>query len=139
MEKRLSGQIPVWPDKNRHVTSGAVSQTEGHGAVESLGGDLVEVKLGGDKLIEEGAGNLLELAGRINTDKMNDPSFMMVLVGVGDYAYRRKDGIYIIYSTYRLFEGLSLALPGGVRLRTLIAGDVGMALARKRQGFLPTI
>lgn len=57
---------------------------------------LVEVKLGGDKLIEEGAGNLLELVGRINTDKMNDPSFMMVLVGVGDYAYRRKDGIYIV-------------------------------------------
>ena len=126
-------------DKNRHVTSGAVSQTEGHRAVESLGGDLVEVKLGGDKLIEEGAGNLLELAGRINTDKMNDPSFMMVLVGVGDYAYRRKDGIYIIYSTYRLFEGLSRASSDGVRLRTLIAGDVGMALARKRQGFLPTI
>ena len=100
---------------------------------------LVEVKLGGDKLIEEGAGNLLELAGRINTDKMNDPSFMMVLVGVGDYAYRRKDGIYIIYSTYRLFEGLSRASSDGVRLRTLIAGDVGMALARKRQGFLPTI
>ncbi len=57
---------------------------------------LVEVKLGGDKLIEEGAGNLIELAGRINTDKMNAPSFMMVLVGVGDYAYRRKDGIYIV-------------------------------------------
>ena len=95
--------------------------------------------MGGDKLIEEGAGNLLELAGRINTDKMNDPSFVMVLVGVGDYAYRRKDGIYIIYSTYRLFEGLSRASSDGVRLRTLIAGDVGMALARKRQGFLPTI
>lgn len=57
---------------------------------------LVEAKLGGDRLVEEGVGNLLELAGKINTEKMNAPSFMMVLVGVGDYAYRRKDGIYIV-------------------------------------------
>lgn len=57
---------------------------------------LVEVKLGGDKLINEGAANLLTLASKINTEKMNDPSFMMVLTGTGDYAYRRKDGVYVV-------------------------------------------
>ena len=57
---------------------------------------LVEVKLGGDKLINEGAENLLTLAGKINTEKMNDPSFMMVLTGTGDFAYRRKDGVYVV-------------------------------------------
>ena len=57
---------------------------------------LVEVKLGGDKLINEGAENLLTLAGKINTDKMNEPSFMMVLTGTGDFAYRRKDGVYVV-------------------------------------------
>lgn len=57
---------------------------------------LVEVKLGGDKLINEGAANLLTLAGKINTEKMNEPSFMMVLTGTGDFAYRRKDGVFVV-------------------------------------------
>lgn len=57
---------------------------------------LVEVKLGGNKLIEEGAKNLLTLAGKINTDKMKEPSFLMVLTGTGDYAFRRKDGVYVV-------------------------------------------
>ncbi len=57
---------------------------------------LVEVKLGGDRLVNEGAENLLALAGKINTEKMNEPSFMMVLTGTGDFAYRRKDGIYVV-------------------------------------------
>ena len=57
---------------------------------------LVEIKLGGDRLINEGAENLKKLAEKINTDKMNEPSFMMVLVGTGDYAYRRTDGVYVV-------------------------------------------
>ncbi len=65
---------------------------------------LVEIKLGGDRLINEGAENLQKLAEKINTDKMNEPSFMMVLVGTGDYAYRRTDGVYV---AYRLSERLT--------------------------------
>lgn len=58
---------------------------------------LVEIKLGGDRLIEEGASNLRRLSEKIDTDKMNMPSFMMVLTGVGQYAYRRpKDGILVV-------------------------------------------
>ena len=57
---------------------------------------LVEIKLGGDRLINEGAENLKKLAEKINTEKMNEPSFMMVLVGTGDYAYRRTDGVYVV-------------------------------------------
>ena len=57
---------------------------------------LVEVKLGGNRLIEEGAKNLLTLAGKINTDKMTIPSFLMVLTGTVDYAFRRKDGVYVV-------------------------------------------
>lgn len=57
---------------------------------------LIEVKLGGDRLIEEGAQNLKKLRGKIDTTKMNTPSFLMVLIGVGDYAYRRQDGIYVV-------------------------------------------
>lgn len=57
---------------------------------------LVEIKLGGDRLVDEGAANLLKLSSKINVEKMSEPSFMMVLVGVGDYAYRRKDGVYVV-------------------------------------------
>ena len=57
---------------------------------------LVEIKLGGEKLIEEGVKNLKLLEGKIDTQKMNKPSFLMVLTGVGDYAYRRKDGVYVV-------------------------------------------
>jgi hypothetical protein len=57
---------------------------------------LIEIKLGGDKLIEEGAANLIKLANKIDTDKMKNPSFMMVLTAVGDYAFRRQDGVYVV-------------------------------------------
>lgn len=33
---------------------------------------------------------------KINTDKMNTPSFLMILTGIGDYAYKRKDGILVV-------------------------------------------
>ncbi len=57
---------------------------------------LIEIKLGGDLLIEEGVKDLKKLSDKIDTDKMNAPSFMMVLTGIGDYAYQREDGIYIV-------------------------------------------
>lgn len=57
---------------------------------------LIEVKLGGDKLIEEGAENLKKLRDKIDTTKMKAPAFLMVLIGVGDYAYRRQDGVYVV-------------------------------------------
>ncbi len=57
---------------------------------------LIEIKLGGDRLIEEGAANLKTLKGNIDTDKMKEPAFLMVLIGTGNYAYRRKDGVYVV-------------------------------------------
>lgn len=57
---------------------------------------LIEIKLGGSKLIEEGANSLKSMEAKIDTDKMNAPSFLMVLTGTGDYAYRRQDGVYVV-------------------------------------------
>jgi len=57
---------------------------------------LLEVKLGGEDKINEGAASMIELANNIDTDKMPAPSFMAVIIGVGKYAYRRKDGVYVI-------------------------------------------
>ena len=33
---------------------------------------------------------------KIDTDKMNAPSFLMVLTGIGDYAYLRPDGVFVV-------------------------------------------
>jgi hypothetical protein len=57
---------------------------------------LIEIKLGGDKLIEEGATTLKTLKNKIDTTKMKEPSFMMVLTGIGDYAYTRLDGVCVV-------------------------------------------
>lgn len=57
---------------------------------------LVEIKLGGDRLIEDGAATLTKLASKIDTDAMPAPAFLMILTATGNYAYRRKDGIWIV-------------------------------------------
>ena len=57
---------------------------------------LVEVKLGGDSSIEEGAANLLKLKSKLNISKMGEPSFLMVLTGIGRYAYPREDGVLVV-------------------------------------------
>ena len=57
---------------------------------------LIEIKLGGNDLINEGAKNLIKLKDKIDTSKMKSPSFLMVLIGVGSYAYRREDGVLVV-------------------------------------------
>ena len=57
---------------------------------------LIEIKLGGDKLIEEGASTLKAVADKIDTTKMKAPSFLIVLTATSPYAYRRPDGVYVV-------------------------------------------
>lgn len=57
---------------------------------------LVEIKLGGDKLIEDGAETLKTLSGLIDTNSMKKPSFMMVLCAQAPFAYKRNDGVYVV-------------------------------------------
>ena len=57
---------------------------------------LVEIKLGGDNLIQEGAENLIKLKNKIDTEIMNNPSFMMILTATGNYAYKREDGVFVV-------------------------------------------
>ena len=51
---------------------------------------LIEIKLGGNKAIEEGKYTLNKLAENIDYNLMKKPSFKMVITGTGKYAY--KDG-----------------------------------------------
>lgn len=57
---------------------------------------LLEIKLGGEEHINEGAANMIKLSNNIDTERMAKPSFMAVIVGVGKYAYQRRDGVYVI-------------------------------------------
>lgn len=57
---------------------------------------LIEVKLGGDSLIEEGAKSLLKLEAKIDTTRMKAPAFKMVLCAVAPFAYQRPDGVNVV-------------------------------------------
>ena len=58
---------------------------------------LIEIKLGGQSLINDGAATLTALSNQIDTSKMKEPAFKMILTATGDYAYRRpEDGIYVV-------------------------------------------
>lgn len=57
---------------------------------------LIEIKIGGDMLIEEGVNNLIKLQNKIDITKMKKPSFLMVLTAIGKYAYKREDGVYVV-------------------------------------------
>ena len=85
----LDGQVYHYRDKN-----GLECDTVVHLRNGSYG--LIEIKLGGEKLIQEGVDALTELTGKIDTTKMKAPSFRMVLTAVGKFAYRREDGIYVV-------------------------------------------
>lgn len=85
----LGGRVYHYRDKNGLECDAVIHLRNGHYG-------LVEIKLGGDTLIEEGAKTLKALAEKIDTSRMKEPSFMMVLTGVGDYPLRRRDGVYIV-------------------------------------------
>lgn len=58
---------------------------------------LIEIKLGGETKINEGAASINALRKILDTDKMNVPSFCMILTAVGQFAYQRKeDGIFVV-------------------------------------------
>lgn len=57
---------------------------------------LIEIKLGGENLINEGAKSLQRLVKKIDTTKMKSPSFLMVLTATGKYAFQREDGVWVV-------------------------------------------
>ena len=85
----LDGEVYHYRDKSGLECDAVIHLRNG-----SFG--LIEIKLGGDHLIEEGASNLKTFSAKIDTKKMKEPAFMMVLTGTGKYAYRREDGVYVV-------------------------------------------
>ena len=85
----LNGKVYHYRDKNGLECDAVIHLRDGRYG-------LIEIKLGGDNLINHGASTLLSLAEKIDTTKMKSPSFMMVLTAAGDYAYRRDDGVLVV-------------------------------------------
>lgn len=85
----LNGEVYHYRDKNNLECDAVI-----HLRNSSYG--LIEIKLGGDRLIDQGAETLKKLASKLNTNKMKKPSFLMVLIASGRYAYRRKDGVLVV-------------------------------------------
>ena len=81
------GDIYHYRDKNELEADIIVALKDGRWAP-------VEVKLG-NKQIEEATAHLIKLSEKIDSEKMGRPSFMMVLTA-GEYAYRRKDGVWVV-------------------------------------------
>lgn len=81
------GEVYHFRDKNGLEADMIIALNDGRWAA-------VEVKLG-SRQIEEAAGNLQELARKVNEEKMGKPTFLMVLTG-GEYAYKRKDGVLVV-------------------------------------------
>ena len=56
----------------------------------------IEIKLGGEKLIEDGCKSLNLLKSKLDSKSSEKaPSFLMVLTATGD-AYRREDGVFVV-------------------------------------------
>lgn len=86
----LGGKVYHYRDKNNLECDAVVHLRNG-----SYG--LIEIKIGGADLIEGGADSLKTLSDKIDTTKMKKPSFLMVLTGIGDYAYKRpEDGVLVV-------------------------------------------
>ena len=86
----IDGKVYHYRDKNNLECDAVVHLRNGYYG-------LIEIKIGGANLINEGANSLKTLSDKIDTTKMKKPSFLMVLTGIGDYAYKRpEDGVLVV-------------------------------------------
>lgn len=85
----LDGNVYHYRDKNELECDAVIHLRNGKYG-------LIEIKLGGESLINEGAKTLTALASKIDIGAMKPPSFMMILTATGNYAYRREDGIIVV-------------------------------------------
>lgn len=85
----LGGNVYNYRDKSGLEADAVVHLNDGRWGI-------IEVKLGGEKLINEGALTLKALKDKIDQEKMNEPSFLAVITASDAFAYKREDGVYVI-------------------------------------------
>mgnify|MGYP000843595148 FL=1 len=85
----MDGSVAHYRDKSGLEADAVVHLRDGsHG--------LIEVKLGGESAIAQGAQSLKTLADKVDQKRMGAPAFLMVLVGLGDFSYCREDGVMVV-------------------------------------------
>jgi uncharacterized protein len=85
--QKLRGHVAHYRDKEGLEADAIIHLADGRWAA-------IEVKLG-LKNIDEAAANLLKLKGKIDTEQMHEPAFLMVVTGA-EFAYRRHDGVFVV-------------------------------------------
>jgi predicted AAA+ superfamily ATPase len=81
------GEVFHYRDKDQLEADLIVSLNDGRWAA-------IEVKLG-EHQADEAAAKLIQLKNKVDTSRIGEPSFLMVLTG-GKFAYRRKDGVIVV-------------------------------------------
>ena len=85
----LGGSVAHYRDKSGLEVDAVVHLRNG-----SYG--FVEIILGGESAIEQGAQTLKKIMEKIDQKRMSSPAFLMVLVGLGDFSYCREDGVMVV-------------------------------------------
>jgi predicted AAA+ superfamily ATPase len=83
----IDGNVYHYRDKNGLEIDAVIQLSDGRWGA-------VEVKMGAGE-IEDASKNLLRLKKSVDTEKMNEPSFLMVLTGT-EYAFRMKNGVWVV-------------------------------------------
>lgn len=86
----LGGRVYYYRDKAGRECDAVVHLSDGRWGA-------IEIKLGNDEIsVEEGAKSLMRFKENIDTEIMNEPTFLMVLTATTNYAYRREDGMFVV-------------------------------------------
>lgn len=85
----LEGNVYNYRDKSGLEADAVIHLNDGRWC-------LIEIKLGGEKLINEGALTLKTLKEKIDQVKMSKPEFLAVITASDSFAYKRADGVYVI-------------------------------------------
>jgi len=85
----LEGNVYNYRDKSGLEADAVIHLNDGRWG-------LIEIKLGGEKLINEGILTLKSLKDKIDQEKMNEPAFLAIITATDSFAYKRKDGVYVI-------------------------------------------
>lgn len=83
----IDGEVAYYQDNSDLEVDAIVQTADSWGAFE--------IKLGGEKRIEEGARSLVKFRDRIDTFRSGDPAVLAIVVATG-YGYVRKDGVQVI-------------------------------------------
>jgi uncharacterized protein len=85
----LEGNVYNYRDKSGLEADAVIHLNDGRWG-------LIEIKLGGEKLINEGSMTLKTLKDKIDQEKMSKPSFLAIITASDSFAYKREDDVYVI-------------------------------------------